>query len=673
LNQSTMVSASNACIPVNAPVTVQVPPLPNTTRGEPCPLDGNAGRLNSGKSLLAYPSGKLCVVRSLTENETLPNSKLSSLIYRGHQFATSVVKVSTSGAYVASGDCRGKLRVWALDHEEHLVKLDKVGLSSAIRAIAWDGESKRLAIAGDRLDNSSVCTRAIEWDTAVAQGTLYQHQKGQSCAVAFKPNRPFRVVTGGREDGKLHFHKGPPFQKVAPEGDAPCETAHSKGVNSVKYTSDGSLVASVGGDKSICIYDGKTLAFIAKLEEVHVGTIYACDWSSDNKNLMTASADGTCKLFEVSSDGASITEKHTWNVAAFQLGAPCEKAPRGGMQLGCTFVGGNTPVSISTNNQLAVLPMPDVGGDIKVITGHCAPIGAVAFDHANKVFYTGDSDGIMVKWDLEMIKAVERIVPADNKDLMYTVHKGAINGMTILNDAQLLSVAWDDTAMYTKGGQLQEKKLDITAQPTSIHTGTSLTAILTVKGILLMKDGEQVSAGLCPISYDGNDICVSKDDKKVYVGGNDNKIYIYDVTGDYKLAEAHVITDGHLKPVHSLALSNDGTKLAAGDTRDVCVYNVSDYSKIIGKSKWCFHLQKITSIAWSPDDKHLATGGVDDSIYLWSFEKTMRRLHYQFTHRGGVVGMTFRKDLEGLNLVSVGGDSCVVQWDFTADAAAKFK
>jgi hypothetical protein len=45
------------------------------------------------------------------------------------------------------------LRVWALDHEEHLCKLDTQGLSSSVRDIAWDGESKRVAYAGDRMDN----------------------------------------------------------------------------------------------------------------------------------------------------------------------------------------------------------------------------------------------------------------------------------------------------------------------------------------------------------------------------------------------------------------------------------------------------------------------------------------------------------------------------------------
>lgn len=148
-----MASSSNACIPVEYPVLKQVPPLPNTVRGEPCNLDGQSGRISSGKQFLSYVSGKLCVIRSLKEEEKLPNSEYPNLVYRGHQYATSVVKVSTSGAYAASGDTRGKLRVWAIDHEEHLCKLEQQALSATVRDISWDGESKRIAYAGDRLDN----------------------------------------------------------------------------------------------------------------------------------------------------------------------------------------------------------------------------------------------------------------------------------------------------------------------------------------------------------------------------------------------------------------------------------------------------------------------------------------------------------------------------------------
>lgn len=662
-----MASASNACIPVAYPVLTQAPPLPNTVRGEPCVLDGQSGRISAGKTFLSYVSGKLCIIRSLKEEEKLPNSEHPTLVYRGHQYATSVVKVSTSGAYACSGDTRGKLRVWSIDHEEHLCKLEQQALRSTVRDISWDGESKRIAYAGDRLDSMSVCTRVIQWDAGNTQGNLTQHNKGKASSIAFKPNRPFRLATGGMDDGKIHFHKGPPFQKISPENDKPCEAAHSKGINCIRYTSNGTLVASVGGDKSLCIYDGKELALKSKLEGIHTGTIYACAWASDNKSLITSSADGTCKLFEVSTDGSSLTEKHTWKVAEHMLGSTYEKAPRGGMQLGCAFAGGTTPVSVAFNNQISILPMPGAGGKIEVLTGHNAPIGAVAFDHSNNLFYTGDSDGIVCKWDLKEIKALERVVPPNDKDILYKIHKGAISGMTVLNDSQLLSVGWDDTGRYTKKGKLQSETLDINAQPVAVSTGTNVTAVLTVDGVLLMKNGKPVSKGLLPLKYTGNCILVSKDDKTIYIGGDDCKIYIY----SSKLEEKHVIADGHLKPVHSMALSNDGSMLASGDTRDVCIYKTSDYSTVIGKSRFCFHLQKITALAWSQDDKVVASGGTDDCIFLWSVEKK-KRLKYEFAHRGGVVALTFKTDTPGMTLVSAGKDSCIVSWDVTNDAKKKF-
>lgn len=522
--------------------------------------------------------------------------------------------------------------------------------------------------------HQSICTRVIQWETGNAKGNLYQHGQGKSCAIAFKPNRPFRLATGGKEDGKIHFHKGPPFEKIAVENGVPCATAHSKGINCIRYNSSGTLVASVGGDKSLCIYDGTDLALKNKVEGIHNGTIYACAWAPDDSLLMTSSADGTCKLFEVSTDGTSAKPKHTWKVADHMLGKATDKAPRGGMQLGCAFVNG-TPVSVSTNNQIAILPMP--GGkrkDIEIVTGHNAPIGAVVFDHAKGFFYTGDSDGILCKWDLKNIKTLHRIVPADNKELMYKVHGGAISGLTILKDSLLLSVGWDDTGYYTNSdGKLQSSKLDISAQPIAVSTGKSLTAIATVNGVMLLKDGQLVSKGVLPLSFKANCICVSHDDKTIYIGGDDCKIYVYiPVGGTYELKERHVISDGHLKPIHSLAISNDGSMLAAGDVRDICVFKTADFSTLVAKSKWCFHLQKITSLAWSPDDKYIASGGADDSLYIWSLEKKMRRIHYPFAHRGGVVGMTFKKNSDVLTIVSAGTDSCIVQWDITADVNEKF-
>lgn len=137
------IDASNACIPSASPLVQSTPPLPSTTRGEQCALDGATGRINHGKALLAYGSGRMVVVRSLKEETTTP---LIPLVYRGHSNAVTAVKFSLSGSYVASGDARGKLRVWAYDHEEHLPKLDSNLLTGPIRDISWDMENKRVCV-----------------------------------------------------------------------------------------------------------------------------------------------------------------------------------------------------------------------------------------------------------------------------------------------------------------------------------------------------------------------------------------------------------------------------------------------------------------------------------------------------------------------------------------------
>ena len=83
-------------------------------------------------------------------------------------------------------------------------------------------------------------------------------------------------------------------------------------------------------------------------------------------------------------------------------------------------------------------------------------------------------------------------------------------------------------------------------------------------------------------------------------------------------------------------------------------------------------MQRITTLSWSPDDKVLASGGADDSIYLWAPEKKMKRKHYPFSHRGGLTGLSFTKKAGEYKFVSVGMDACVHQWDVAADVKATF-
>jgi len=162
------VDSSNSCIPpLTSPLTALFCPLPSTTRGEPTILDGSGGRLNSNRPLVLYGSGRLVIVRELStelsklrtlvEEGTVSkngativgsqsNPLIQGFVYRGHMARVTTAKFAPSGAYVASADVKGCVRVWSYDNDEHLCKLDLKGvLSGPIRDLAWDVDGKRVS------------------------------------------------------------------------------------------------------------------------------------------------------------------------------------------------------------------------------------------------------------------------------------------------------------------------------------------------------------------------------------------------------------------------------------------------------------------------------------------------------------------------------------------------
>ena len=691
------VDASNACIPPHpaSKLTAQTPPLPKTERGIPLLVDGTGGRINSNRPLIVYPSGRLVVIRELStstspstssDSNNNNNNKIKSFVYRGHTAQVTVAKFSPSGCYVASADTRGKLRVWSYDNEEHLCKLDlSSALSGPIRDLSWDFESKRLVVVGEGspTDPSSVCAKVIQWDTGVKVGDLGQHARNKASTCAFKPNRPMRIVTGGSDDFKCILNKGPPFARVPPVDNVPAEVVHARGsVHCVRYNKDGSLIASVGTDKSVAIYDGKTMELIKKMDQVHDGSIYSCSWSDDGVHLLTCSADGTVKMVNV----VTYDVVQTWNVASYlssdsSSSSSSKRVPMGGMMMGCTFVHGNVPIAVAMNGRICILPKSGSNSgseqeEIQNYTGHQGPISGMAVDHTSDTMYTCDSLGVVVKWQASTITAIENVQRNSGTEegfddtVMNKIHSGAITGVATA-DSLVYSIGWDDNLRISSGNRMV-KKLKLEAQPNAISTGSELTAILTVKGLQLVKNGELFS-NLIALPYEASSICISSDDSTIYVGGLDNNIHVYQVNGD-AIDESHTLRETHSQPVYALALSNDGTKLASADTRDICVWNVEDeYAPIIGRSRWCFHQQRINTLAWSNDDSILASGANDDSIYFWSLKKKTTRVHYPHCHRGGVTALKFLKNQSGMVLVSVGNDACVNQWDVTDDVLKKFR
>lgn len=74
----------------------------------------------------------------------------------------------------------------------------------------------------------------------------------------------------------------------------------------------------------------------------------------------------------------------------------------------------------------------------------------------------------------------------------------------------------------------------------------------------------------------------------------------------------------------------------------------------------------MTALAWSPSGAVLASGSLDENIFLWSNAKPASKIQLAYAHMGGVTGLGW---LSEESLVSTGNDHTMVTWKIPAEWA----
>lgn len=77
-------------------------------------------------------------------------------------------------------------------------------------------------------------------------------------------------------------------------------TGHQQAVNDVKFSPDGSRIASASFDGSVRLFNSNNGKFMCTLRG-HVQAVYQLAWSADSRLLVSASRDSTIKVWDVSS------------------------------------------------------------------------------------------------------------------------------------------------------------------------------------------------------------------------------------------------------------------------------------------------------------------------------------------------------------------------------------
>ena len=166
-------------------------PNPGTERGE-----GTFLSSNKAGTKLVYCAGNVVIVRDVADPSVCE-------IYREHKSRTTVAKFSPSGNYIASGDDAGKVRVWAYDHPEKILKKEIFACGEALTSSGDPIEAPR-RLRQQRIQHQH---KGIFGDDGVIPGRTFGHaEKGAHVRDEAHETLLRRVGAAG-EAFKVYFTK----------------------------------------------------------------------------------------------------------------------------------------------------------------------------------------------------------------------------------------------------------------------------------------------------------------------------------------------------------------------------------------------------------------------------------------------------------------------------------
>eukprot|EP01116_Phalansterium_solitarium_P001296 TRINITY_DN11092_c0_g1_i1.p1 TRINITY_DN11092_c0_g1~~TRINITY_DN11092_c0_g1_i1.p1 ORF type:complete len:626 (+),score=263.95 TRINITY_DN11092_c0_g1_i1:95-1972(+) len=611
-------------------------PVPSTTRGKPIHVGGDPKGAN-----WLYTCGSAVVIRNL-------QNPLQAELYTEHRHPTTVARYAPSGFYIASGDVSGAVRIWDTVNKEHVLKIELNVLSGAILDIQWSDDSKRLVVCGDGKERFGA---VLMFDSGSSVGEISGHAKS-ICSCDWRQTRPYRVATGS-EDLLVNWFEGPPFKfkKSMKE--------HTRFVNCVRFSPDGSRLIAVSSDKLGFLYDGKSGDLVGQLStepgQAHTAGIYSCAWKADSQQLLTASADRTCRTW--SRDGA-------WLQTFTMPGGDRVEL----QQLGCLWQA-DQMLSIALSGFVSYLDAdrPDVPR--RVVRGHNKAVTALAIDVSRGTIYSGSYDALMLEWRLDS---------AETAAFDSTGHTNQINRAVVQpvadaaadHSALLVTASMDDTVRLTPIGRHGASgagldydavgssvvKLESAAVDVAVSRRCALVLAVVTDGVCVLRSGRLVAKR--PLPYQPTTIALSVDETQVAVGGRDNKVHVYQLADDDSLVPVTELT-AHRGPVTRVAYSPDGQWLASADhNRDIFVWDIGS-SWALKHQGWVFHTAAVRDLAWSPSSLHLASAGLDGALYVWSLEQPSKRIFIKDAHSGGVNVCVF---VDSSTLLSAGQDCAIKSW-----------
>ncbi|CAE7160488.1 unnamed protein product [Rhizoctonia solani] len=351
-------------------------------------------------------------------------------VHEGHTEVVQSVAFSPDGKSVASGSRDKTIRMWDA-YSSSSIGGPLKGHSDWVWSVSYSPLGNLIASgSGDRT------IRLWDTDTGQHSGTLQGDHTFLS--VAFSPDA--KLIASG-SSGVPSDPTGCAVQlwdvlskKAAPK---PFQ-GHTRSVESVAFSSDGTRLVSGSSDSTIRVWDVERGVTIVGPLNGHFNTVNSTTFSLDGVQIVSCSDDGTIRLWDARNGGL--------------IGKPC-KDHLGWVQ-SVAFSTRGTYVASGGGDKTVRLWDTRTGRQVDQFQEHTNSVTSVAFSPCGQYVASGSYDGKVI---IRKVLSDESYVDDDSAPRMITSHMSIAQIFDCLRRAGCvdLSLQMDsrqDTAMIASGG-----------------------------------------------------------------------------------------------------------------------------------------------------------------------------------------------------------------------------
>jgi WD40 repeat protein/serine/threonine protein kinase len=578
----------------------------------------------------------------------------------------SALAVALGGSVFVTGDDRGHIRVWSIDHDEPLQVIDKAH-QAAVTDIAFSRDGEWLATASEDgtakvwLWREREAKVELTSDATRVNGVAFSPD-GQKLATAHaRAETPSSGVGATTRGGLVRVWR-------LPSGELEQTlSGHAASVFRVSFNSDGTRLASGSPDGRLRLWDvsdwsytehpafgtdlvfhplaADTLAMASMYHDIRVcrvadgpqlqqqtvtrrfpRRISTVAFSPDGSRLVAASYDGTTRIRSLDSTEVVSLEQPGQLVTA------------------AAFTDNERLLTGTDQGQLRYWDLGDRMRSMEIMAHPTRAVNGVVFRSDGKAVLTSGLDGAVRLWST-----------ADgSQHYEWSVEGQSISGAGLASNNEL--VAWESGGV----GYVADFAADRDFQPAGVaadallssslalsHTGR-LLAVVDFGGLRLI---DVANGRMLPHALEEEVTCLaaSAATEEFAAAGTSGRVWLVRAEGPVEmLAEFD-------SPVLCLAISRDGQAVAAGlaSTGGAVVNSVSGETVMLTG-----YSAPINCLDFSPDGKTVATGDDDGDVRLWDAAIGAERLVLKTSQR--VLAIAF--DNNATRLAAGGDDGILRLW-----------